>query len=595
MTIFRTTLLLLFIPLNVWALTPIAQTDVVPRQRIESGETFNFGVIAFSKAGIDYVSFAISGQGYSGGTKTVSSMALNTRVASASPGAEYSGVYEYYVTISASEFTSNGAITVTPTVYGDDAGSKALSAVTLYVEGGSDESRTEAWVDDAASDGAGTLNDENDPYDTIADAISAIQAENGDCDYAIIYLAEDIYNTGITGTTTTTNEWLTITRESGASIENVILDEEGTSFDTDYLKFEGVTLRSTSGSDYVIPDNNSAYTYWIDHCSLVGAGRATASSEVYHPDNIIYTTGNYIYDSRYGGYGSLIARGNKISTISNDAFVNQSLVVNNHVDDVDPDGTEGCNGDEVCHADTYQAHSQQIDNRIIYNLYGTDLNYQGLFMRMTAASGNMAVVNMFVELRSLHPDGGGFNGLYGEWDHLLLWHNTFAATGEPSYWGWGTLLFDEESALGSSGDWDNTSVIGNMFHRLTWSIAAKSESTVFGGSNTQGNDARYNHYEVADDYIGTDYTTGDDAVDISTPGAADFGYPVTGSDLIDGLPSNLTGVPCDALGNARDANPDIGALEIVALSPNNTLQKATRDPNAPAVRYDSGGVGVAAE
>ena len=35
-----------------FALTPIARWDVVPHQRISAGETFNLGVVAFSKEGI---------------------------------------------------------------------------------------------------------------------------------------------------------------------------------------------------------------------------------------------------------------------------------------------------------------------------------------------------------------------------------------------------------------------------------------------------------------------------------------------------------------------------------------------------------------
>jgi hypothetical protein len=66
-------LLLCFVSVFGWgevmAVTPIARYDVVPHQRIESTDTFNFGVVAFSKAGIEKVVFTISGQSY-GGTGT---------------------------------------------------------------------------------------------------------------------------------------------------------------------------------------------------------------------------------------------------------------------------------------------------------------------------------------------------------------------------------------------------------------------------------------------------------------------------------------------------------------------------------------------
>ncbi|MBS3088949.1 hypothetical protein J4402_04205 [Candidatus Pacearchaeota archaeon] len=93
-------------------LTPIARWDVVPYQRINAGETLNLGVVAFSKEGIDRVEFIISGQGYSGGMKTATEMSLNPQT----------GVWEYWVPLSASEFSSDGVINVEAVVYGRDGG-----------------------------------------------------------------------------------------------------------------------------------------------------------------------------------------------------------------------------------------------------------------------------------------------------------------------------------------------------------------------------------------------------------------------------------------------------------------------------------------
>ena len=86
---------LALLPVSANALSPVARVDVVPYQRIEYGTTFNFGAVAFSKEGIDKVDFVISGQGYSGGTKTATEMTYNSRT----------GVWEYWVTIASSEFT----------------------------------------------------------------------------------------------------------------------------------------------------------------------------------------------------------------------------------------------------------------------------------------------------------------------------------------------------------------------------------------------------------------------------------------------------------------------------------------------------------
>ncbi|MBN2517675.1 MAG: right-handed parallel beta-helix repeat-containing protein [Candidatus Altiarchaeota archaeon] len=107
-------ILLLFLTLGSVsaALTPIARWDVVPYQRINAEETLNLGVVAFSKEGIDRVEFYISGQGYPGLTKIANEMTLN----------EQTGVWEYWVPLSADEFTSDGVVTVEARVYGKDEG-----------------------------------------------------------------------------------------------------------------------------------------------------------------------------------------------------------------------------------------------------------------------------------------------------------------------------------------------------------------------------------------------------------------------------------------------------------------------------------------
>jgi len=74
-------------------------------------------------------------------------------------------------------------------------------------------------------------------------------------------------------------------------------------------------------------------------------------------------------------------------------------------------------------------------------------------------------------------------------------------------------------------------------------------------------------------------------IDISTPGADDFGYPIEASDLIDAVPAGY--VITDALGNLRDASPDIGALEYGAsgdiVDPTVTITIPTSNPT-----YDNG-------
>ncbi|HRX87255.1 MAG TPA: hypothetical protein P5572_19690, partial [Phycisphaerae bacterium] len=130
-------------------LTPAARWDTVPYQRIESGDTLKAGVVAFSKNGIQEVRFNISGQGYSG---------ANPKVATSMTYNDQHDVWEYWVPISASEFTSDGQVTVEATVVGNDGGIRdknttpgnGLEALTLYVNPRGSLPRNVAWVDSSS-------------------------------------------------------------------------------------------------------------------------------------------------------------------------------------------------------------------------------------------------------------------------------------------------------------------------------------------------------------------------------------------------------------------------------------------------------------
>lgn len=578
-------LIVVLLPFSVYALTPIARFDVVPRQRVEYGSSFNVGVVAFSKAGIQDVVFTIIGQGYSSGTKTSTSMTLNTRVASASPGAVRDGVYEYYVNIPANEFSTDGTFTVSALVTGDDAGTKSLSAITLLVEATGAGTPVEAWIATDGNDSTGAVDDDTKPYLTMAAAVTDIETANGgDCDNAIIYFENGTYNTThftASSNTTTTSEWLTLTRSSSATMAGVIFDEGNTVLNTNHLKISGVTIRSSGVNDYFIQPSNNL---WVDQCKLTSiVGRVpTGTNPVWGDAGNTYYTSDYVYDTRYGVRGPILARGIKIEKVGNDAFVNNSLIINCTADDIDPTGTNAydCNGaNEVCHADVYQQWGSGRDNVIIYNYYATDVNYQGLFMRQESGGDqtNTAFVNMFIELRTL-ISGGGYSGVYGNYDHFILWHNTFVGTGEPGHWGWASMLFAfEPNYSPDERSFNNSSIIGNVFHRFIW---AESSSSTFDYENSDNNVASYNHFEIVvstiDSNSPTTATTGDDVIDIVTPGSETFGYPVDEASIIDRLPSNLTGILVDAYGNLRDSTPDVGALEIVEESPD--VSSPTPDP-----------------
>lgn len=558
---------LLFLSVLSYALTPIAHTDVVPYQRIEYDTSFNCGVVAFSKAGIDSVDFAISGQGYTGGMKSSSSMALNSRVASISPGAEYPGVYEYYVTISANEFTGNGTITVTPTVYGDDGGTRSLPAVTLYVEGVSDESPTEAWVDIDGSDGTGTLNDDTDPFPSIQAAMDAVDSQNGDLDYAIIYLVEDVYNNNIrsSGTTDTTTEWVTITAANGAAIENVIIDEDGTLWNTDHIRFFGVTIRNSGPSDPAVAQPGA----WFDCCRIIGPGGYGNQSPTTGSHNA-YFTGCFFYEVGYVMPNTpVIGRGLKMEEIYHDIARNGSpLLVNIQLD------SQYGEYSTPYHSDIYQVFDQ-VDNVIIYNGVFTTVRYQGLFLNSQGGdSRNAAFVNLLFEY-PVEEQSQIKSWIHDQWDHLLLWHCTFDSRLPPN--GNWFAFYDADYGDSDSFERDNVSYIGNVFRRFGINSGAQTQlgSDYLDFGNPYNNEAKYNHFCVAGMTMGEDYATGTGVIDFDTPGSDTFGYPTDGSAIINKLPSNITGVMCDALGNPRDGNPDVGALEYVTGVPD------TEPPSIP--------------
>jgi len=556
---------LLFIILitSVSALTPIAHTDVVPRQRIEYGSSFDFGVVAFSKAGIDRVEFAISGQSYSGEVKVSREMTLNTRVASTSPGVERDGVWEYYVSISASEFSSNGMITVMPTVYGNDGGTKILNPVALYVESASDESPTEAWVDPWENDGTGTLDNSSDPFPTIVAAITAIEVANGDCDYAIVYLAEGIYNDidefGSGETIDTANEWLTITKESNASINSVIIDEDVSIWDGAYLKFKSVTFTTDGQWDWALMEDE----VWLDGCRMIGTNECIVQALPVAQEN--YVTDCYFYQTPIAfGIEQKLIRGNKLEEIHDDfgRYLTDTqdgiLVVNNELNQ--HYGTY-----EGCHSDCFQADSE-IHNIIYFGNIFTGLHYQSMFIDSDGDSSDIALVNNLFEF-----DETGSTNLRGwffdHFDHLLLWHNTHSSRHGSAAGNYDLYMAKRADCVGTMRR-TSVSHIGNVWDQMLLNTGARDDMgfDYLDSGNAYGNEALYNHYMTGITY-GENATTGTRVIDFYTYGSATFGYPVDGSVLIDALPSNLAVVPCDAYGNPRDSNPDIGALEYSTCVP----------------------------
>lgn len=570
-------LMLMMVPLQVHAFSPIAHTDVVPYQRIKHGSSFDFGVVAFSKPGIEQVRFAISGQGYSGDVKTATAMELNTRVASA----EYPGVWEYFVTLRAAEFTGNGPITVTPTVTDKAGNTRALDPVTLIVEGESTNfDRIEAWVDLSQPAGSGSVGQPNNPFPSIQAAISAAQAANGGSSSGnTIYLAEGTYS--IAGLTADTREeWLTITKAASANRDRVIINEGSKAgrINIDRLKVDHVTLQSQGSGREVLHESSIAkpYRVWTNSCRFLGCGREIEGSNpvVFHHRLVsdtdqYYSTDDYTYNVR-DAYGSNnMVRGAIVSTVRNDVFHAYTFVVNAKVDNVS-------NGGSGVHADVLQVFQNYgttlpVNNTLAYNVYATDIRYQGI-MRTSAhqTARDNAYINVFIEMREKgdndekgRPQIKSVLNSAAD-DHLLIWHCSFPYA---------------QSTIGKKQT--NSSIVGNLFWQLRNSSPGDSTDYLHNhymhvdGSDEPCNPSSWDEARdvgcpapssIALDTGADTHSVGGGQIDISDPGAANFGYPVAGSRISNRLPSVY--VACDALGNPRDdGQPDIGAIE--ASKPDN--------------------------
>ena len=534
---------LLIIP-NIAAaqLTPIARYDVVPRQRLEAGEIFSFGVIAFSKAGIDNVQFTItpsSGSYSDTSPVSVSSMTLNDRTS----------VWEYWIPINANDFDTDTSFTVRAVITGNDGGTRDLGTINMFANPGGTLATYSAWVDSVNGvDATGTLDDETKPYLTIDAALDAIEAANsnevGGC---FIYLEEGTYGADW-ASHMTTNEWLTIRAAPGATKENVRI-QNMQAYGT-YLKVSGVQLERTASFAL----SEATDTLWIDDCNCIGSGRGLSFSEVVVGGTIDYATDSYFTDSEWGVIAPF-ARGCETYKIAQDNFQNSYLVVNCSLND-----TIGSQAGAHSDAVQYFSLGAEIQNRIVYNYKATNLGYQGVFFKGWTTQGtvkDLAFVNVLVHMTSETVEGGGAfywsdEGRY--LDHVLMWHCT---------------VLNQPTAIWDGVYLEDCSMIGNVIHELA---SGTDPAPQFVPGNPYGNEALHNHFETHDDLYHAAYadsdsggtiTTGDPGINTGIdPINYDYARPIAGSPLIERIPFNI--IPSDMLGNPRDSFADVGALEFIA-------------------------------
>lgn len=558
---------------QIYALTPIARWDVVPYQRVDRSEVFNAGIVAFSKAGIDRITFTVSGQGYSGPNPQVSrEMRYNPRT----------DVFEYWVPLNAANFSSDGVFTVAARIYGNDGDYRDLEPLSLVVDSSGNLPQPKAWVSNSGSNATGIIGNSSWPFATISGAVAAIQASNsGKADGGIVYLEEGIYELG-NGSVSTSAEWLTISKASDADKDRTRIVNGGTVSNTGLLRFESVRIESKGRGDLYLASSPSLI--WLDKCDIIGAGRHTAQSNpTFRSNGNQYVTDSFYFDMDYGMHYGILGRHVTMERIGNDPFVNVLCIIGAVVNDVDP-------GTTYWHADGYQAHTEPSENRIIYGYYGTNLHYQGLFLRGNGTHRNNAFINIFMEMRP--PGRPGYAGgqailssgdIYGRWDHLLMWHCSFPAEDFSIY---------EEPGLGHS--FVNVSFIGNLFREYVDYVTQGSDDPPYAAPGNSGsNEFRFNHFtwsavdqgggrssdphwfsKSPDSAVSPTQSVGDPMVNLADPNNTLFGTPYDNSPLVDRIPFST--VPTDALGNLRDSRPDIGALEANGLSGYKPLEPPTQ-------------------
>lgn len=547
---------------TVSSLTPIARWDVVPWQRVAS--PLKAGIVAFSKEGVYGIEVAPSGAGYSGAaTLTATSMTLNDRT----------DVWEYWVTIDPTDFSSDGAITLAATVYGDDGGRRTLDTITLYVDTGG-LSQPEAWVTTGGSDTTGTVGNVSLPYASIAGALADIQSANSTCSGAVVYVGEGEFTLG-NGSITSAGEWATVAAATGAAQANVIIHGQGspgTLVDTAHLRFRGLTIRADGAPGWFLSGypTETPLWLWVDTCSVVGPGRHLNNGCPIYRNEDWYCTDTSITDVDIAVRLATLVRNVSVEHIGDDCCFVCGMVINVTLHDQDPINPDG--SPTYDHADGWQNGQRLMDNRICYGFHGTDMHVQGIFVRSYPATGthtNNAFVNVLIENRE--PGRPGTVGgdpvlvgadLYGVYDHLLMWHCSITTERLG--------LFDEtDVGFGIT----NSSFVGNLFHSFLDWVQADTNPVPYGQpGNTEGNDFLENHYIISyvDQggsvlYSKSPDTDPDGSQTLGTPNivttldAADYGTPNAGSPLLNRLSSIL--VPVDVLGNQRDSTPDVGAVE----------------------------------
>ena len=581
------------------SLDPIARFDVVPHQRIDHGETMNCGVVAFSKEGINRVIFSVdteSEANYTGPEEiTVSAMTLNTQLAWDANTAfgitldhsSWPGVWEYWTPIRASDFSSDGNFTLNALVIGNDGGRRSLS-VDLRVNATGALAQHEAWIVlSGGNDSTGTVGNSSLPFATVTEAMNAFRAVNGgNVDGCILRFGAGDWNIFESYTANTVNEWVTFARAAGTEIGDVRItghrnwSSGGPS--VGWLRLYGIEFTNVEPYQWLF--HNTVDEVWLDHSQVVGNERWTEAVTPLRGSSIYATESRYYFVDAAFEYSKFV-RNCVAHRLGDDVLKDVPFSVNVRADDMDNGSDDQDeygmgNSGYFAHSDLYQSVSSiSMNNQIAMNIYGTNLHYQGVFLRgISVIQSNNAFVNIFLEMR-WPPRQGNANGSYrnvpfalsGEYHHFLLWHCTFAADTSGYF-----------TSDGTACGLEDTSFIGCVFNPRRHG----SYTPDFSYENSDGNVALHNAFRpiAAPDNVVWDSSEHNDAHILYTVGvnsileldldsspayggpipepsdSSIFGSPREESDLIERYSNPV--VPFDVWCNPRDEMADVGAIQI---------------------------------
>lgn len=402
-------------PLVVPEAAPIAHFDVVPRQVITG--SFELGVVAFHKDGIDRVDFRI-GDGENSLSLSSDQFTLNPRT----------NVEEYWVTLNPAGF-NDGLITITANVYAKGGAGQRELTINLYV----DNSGT-AFADPQYFVSPTTGNDENGgtraaPFQTIQKALYSLKGEMGG---RVILMEETTYLIGEFGKHSmpgNIDRWISIEADGGLNRDNVIIsstERQIIRFSTSHLAWSGVSFDMSKISQFYDA------IHWFNNCRFYSPDGWLASyashPQSFRMDGEYYATNSRVEEMLYGfTYGTLL-RNCYLYKISGDALQGTLCVLNTTVDTIDGELLEH-------HSDIYQMFGA-FENILIYNMDAININAcQTFFLEPTYYSAlgnpqhalsNAAFVNCTIyhepTLYHGNPNAGGppFSQMISIFNHVLF-------------------------------------------------------------------------------------------------------------------------------------------------------------------------------